>query len=238
MTTTPAIVLSALKYSDTSLIVKVFSKDYGIITYMLKGVLSNKKGKLKPALFQPLTQLEITATHKNKGTLESMREAKVIQAYKSIPNNIVKSSVVMFLAEVLANAIPDQQKDEGLFNYLTYSLQWLEDKDTLGNYNILFLLNLSKYLGFYPDTSSNSYPFFDLQEGCFVAVANLNPCIDQEITPLFRQFLGINFDASVRIKTTKKHRQMLLHYLILYFELHLQGFKKPKSLQVLQAVYS
>jgi len=79
--TTRAIVLSSLKYGDTSLIVKAFTLSDGLKSYLLKGVLTSKKGKLKSAYFQPLTQLELVANHKNKGTLEAIREARVTYHY-------------------------------------------------------------------------------------------------------------------------------------------------------------
>ena len=120
--TTKAIVLSSLKYGDTSLIVKAFTESDGIKSYLLKGVLSSKKGKLKPAYFMPLMQLEIVANHRNKGTLESIREVKVSMPYQSLHTNIVKNSVVLFLAEMLGNGIQEEEQDQGLFNYLEYSL--------------------------------------------------------------------------------------------------------------------
>src|SRR5680860_1294328 len=86
--TTKAIILTSIKYGDTSLIVKAFTASHGLKSYMLKGALSAKKGKLKAAYFQPLTQLEIVANHRNKGTLESIREAKVNYPYQSVHNDI------------------------------------------------------------------------------------------------------------------------------------------------------
>ena len=144
--TTKAIVLSSLKYGDTSLIVKVFTKTDGLKSYLLKGVLASKKGKLKTAYFQPLTQLELTANHKNKGTLETIREAKISIPYKTLHTDIIKNSLVLFLAEMLSNSIQEEQQDASLYNYLEYSLQWLDSNDKIANFHILFLLNLTKNL--------------------------------------------------------------------------------------------
>jgi DNA repair protein RecO (recombination protein O) len=238
MTTTKALVLSSIKYGDTSLIVKAFTESDGLKSYLLKGVLSSKKGKLKPALFQPLTQLELVSNHKNKGTLENIREAKVTYAYKSMHTDIIKSSLVLFLAEVVSSAIQEEQTNKSLYNYLEYSFVWLDSNDTITNFHVLFLLNLTKYLGFYPDGLSTNGDYFDLQEGCFRTVPNLNPMTEKGETELLKQLLGINFDALLAIKTNKTSRQELLKKLLLYFELHLHGFRKPKSLAVLNAVFN
>lgn len=236
--TTKALILSSLKYGDTSLIVKAFTEIEGLKSYLLKGILATKKGKLKPALFQPLTQLELVANHKNKGTLENIREAKVIHPYKTLHQDIIKNSIVLFLAEVLSYSIQEEQEDKSLYNYLEYSFVWLDSTTKTSSFHLLFLLNLTKYLGFYPEDTNTQGDYFDLQDACFRTVPNLNPLIEKEAVLLLKQLLGINFDALSGIKTTKTSRQELLKKVILYFELHLPGFRKPKSLEVLNAVFN
>lgn len=235
--TTKAIVLSSLKYGDTSLIVKAFTESDGLKSYLLKGILTSKKGKLKAAYFLPLMQLEMVANHKNKGTLESIREAKVEVPYQTLHTDIVKNSMVLFLAEMLGNSIHEEEQDKALYNYLEYALHWLDQNPINPNFHLLFLLNLAKYLGFYPDTSFQNAPYFDLMEGSFMAVPSLNPLIEGETLDYFKKFLGINFDALQTVRMSKPQRQELLKKVILYFELHLHGFRKPKSLAVLNAVF-
>ncbi|MGW9684340.1 DNA repair protein RecO [Flagellimonas sp. 2504JD1-5] len=235
--TTKAIVFSSIKYGDTSLIVKAFTASDGLKSYLLKGVLSSRKGKLKAAYFLPLMQLEIIAVHKNKGTLESIREAKVALPYKTVHTDIAKNSMVLFLAEMLSNSIQEEEQNEGLFNYLEYALNWLDVYPPNPNFHTLFLLNLTKYLGFYPDTSFQNQPYFDLLEGSFYKKPSLNPLIQGDDLEYFKKLLGINFDALPTVRMNKPQRQGLLKNVILYFELHLHGFRKPKSLAVLNAVF-
>ena len=234
---TNAIVLTSLKYGDTSLIVKAFTLEEGIKTYIIKGVLKAKKGKLKAAYFQPLTQLELTANHKNKGTLETIREVKIVNPYKTLHTDIVKNSLVLFLAEMLSNSIQEEQQDASLYNYLEYSLKWLDSNEKIANFHLLFLLNLTRFLGFYPEESEGASTYFDLQEGQFINSPSLNPLIENDNVIEFKKLLGINFDALKGIKIAKGNRESLLKSVILYFELHLHGFRKPKSLAVLNAVF-
>jgi DNA repair protein RecO (recombination protein O) len=236
--TTKAIVLTSLKYGDTSLIAKVFTASDGLKSYLLKGVLASKKGKLKTAYFQPLTQLEIVANHKNKGTLESIREVKVNYHYQTLHTDITKNSMTLFLAEMLANSIHEEEQNEELFEYLEAAFQWLDAHDEIANFHLRFLMNLTRYLGFYPDTNVMHLPFFDLLEGEFTTLPSLNPVLSGENLIFFKKVLGTNFDALSMIKMNKKNRQELLHSLVLYFELHLQGFRKPKSLAILNEVFS
>lgn len=235
--TTKAIILTSLKYGDTSLIVRAYTASDGLKSYMLKGVLSSKKGKLKAAYFQPLSQLEIVANHRNKGTLESIREAKIHYPYRTVHNDIAKNAMTLFLAEMLSYSIHEEEANPSLFEFLEASFQWLDMNEEIANFHCYFLMQLTKYLGFYPDTSAVQAPCFDLLEGGFTDTPSLHPVLTGDNLGYFKMFLGIHFDAIHTIKMKKTNRQELLQSLVLYFELHLQGFRKPKSLAVLNEVF-
>lgn len=236
--TTKAIVLTSIKYGDTSLIVKMYTLSSGIRSYMLKGVLASKKGKLKAAYFEPLAQLEIVAVHKDKGTLEHLREVAVSYHTQSLHTQIPKNSLTFFLAEMIANSIHEEEPNEDLFHFIQASLQWLDTHDHYANFHLQFLLTLSRYLGFYPDIKNIDFPYFDLLEGEFVKVPSLNPILEGRELFYFKGLLGINFDNMEAVRLGKGDRKNLLKNLVLYYELHLQGFRKPKTLAVLNEVFS
>lgn len=235
--TTKAIVLSSLKYGDTSLIVKAYTLSDGLKSYMIKGVLSARKGKIKTAYFQPLSQLELVANHKNKGTLESIREAKVYYHYQTLQADITKNALTLFLAEMLSNSLQEEESNPNLFYFIEASLQWLDTHNEVANFHLFFLLSITKYLGFYPDTSNTKLSYFDLLDGSFIPTASLNPIIEGENLKFFKTFLGINFETMHMVRMKKEQRHALIQSLILYFELHLQGFRKPKSLSILNEVF-
>lgn len=236
-TTTKAIVLSSLKYGDSSLIVRAYTESDGLKSYLLKGVLSSRKGKVKAAYFLPLMQLELVANHRNKGSLEHLSEVRVSVPYQSLHTEQPKNSLVLFLAEMLGNTIQEEQRDPGLFNYLEYALQWLDTHRLSPDFHILFLLKLSRYLGFYPDTRLGDAPYFDLQEGEFCNSPSLNPLMEGELLGHFRAFLGAEFEDLASIRPGKAMRGKLLQRMILYYKLQLHGFREPKSLAVLNAVF-
>lgn len=235
--TTKAIVLNTIKYGDTSLIATCYTEKSGLKTYMLKGVLKAKKAKVKAAYFQPLMQLNLTANHNTKGTLNSIREVEVINFYNSIYLDIKKQSIALFLAEILYYTIKEEEQNSSLFKYLEASLLWLDTHDTVSNFHLLFLLNLTKYLGFYPETKNLDLPNFDLLEGNFTNATKLNIITGDKIAQ-FKKLLGINFDVLDQVFFSALNRQDVLLILLQYFELHVSGFKKPKSLNVLKSVFS
>ncbi|CAM1341775.1 DNA repair protein RecO [Tenacibaculum amylolyticum] len=236
--TTKAIVFSAIKYGDTSLIVKCFTQEEGIKSYLIKGVLKTKKGRLKAAYFQPLTQLQLTANHNSRGTLNSIKEAHVIHPYENIPMDIVKQTIVLFLSEILSGIIQEEEKNMALYEYIETALIWLDTHTTIANFHLLFLLNLSRFLGFYPDISNKDAGGFNLLEGSFTSLSYEKLTLTGSELMLFKKLLGINFDGIHTISFNKNERQVILKIIIRYFELHLEGFKKPKSLDVLETVFS
>ncbi|MGB5238131.1 MAG: DNA repair protein RecO [Flavobacteriaceae bacterium] len=236
--TTKAIVLSSIKYGDSSLIVKAYTEKAGLQSYLLKGVLSSRKSKIKAAYFQPLTQLEIVASHKGRGTLEHIREVRANYHYHSIYSDMAKNAIAIFLAEILLKSIGEGEEDTGLFQFLEASFQWLDTHDLVSNFHLYFMIRLSKFLGFYPDISNSDTMYFDLQAGQFVDTPGLNPLLHGTTLYHFKSLLGIKFDALHTVKMAKKERQELLQNLVMYFELHLHGFQKPRSLAILNEVFN
>ncbi|TNF67788.1 MAG: DNA repair protein RecO [Bacteroidetes bacterium] len=235
---TKAIVLSTLKYGDHSLIAKAYTSEAGLQSFMLKGIFRSRKGKLKTAFFQPLTQLEIIASTSPSGKLGYIQEALLSYPYTTVHADIRKGTIALFLSEILGQSIREQEPDPALFQFLEASLQWLDQHDKIANFHIGFLIALTRHLGFYPDTINLQAPFFDLTEGAFCHEPSLNPCMSGEELDQFRAFLGTDFDAIHTIRLTQKQRQRLLSQLVSYFEVHLHGFSKPRSLVVLDAVFS
>tara|TARA_B100000787_G_scaffold153966_1_gene128497 strand:+ start:24695 stop:25420 length:726 start_codon:yes stop_codon:yes gene_type:complete len=235
---TKAIVISAIKYSDTSLIVRLYTKEVGLVSYLLKGILKSKKGKLRTAYFQPLTQLSIIASHQEKRSLQLIKEVQVIHAYDSIHTSVVKQSIVLFLSEILTNAIQEEENNTLLYDYLESSFIWLDSHQQISNFHFPFLLNLTKFLGFYPDISQSKKSGFNLREGYFTDDLQDKEVVKGIEINQLKKLLGINFDTLEYINFSKTERQKILQILIRYFELHLDGFRIPKSLAVLETVFS
>lgn len=234
---TKGIVISSLKYGEADLIVKCFTQSSGLKSYLLRNVLKSRKGNLRPSLFQPLTHLDLEANHKDKGSLERLREAKVTYHFKSLHTDIVKSSIVLFLSEVLRSSIQEEEQNEALFQFLEYTTIWLDTSTEIANFHLLFLLNLTQHLGFYPDASSKNLPFFNLLEGTFETTALNFNCHDDARISLLKTLLGTNFDALSRIKLNQNERSAFLHLMLQYYEVHLHGFKQPLSLAVLNTIF-
>jgi DNA repair protein RecO (recombination protein O) len=233
---TKAIVISSLKYQEKSLIVKCFTLSDGLKSYFVQNAFSAKKSNQKIAYFQPLTLLEIEANHKNKGTLEHFKEIKLAHAYQTISRNIVKSTIVMFLSEVLHHSIQEEEKNENLFLFLESAMLWLDNHEETSNFHLILLLEVTKFLGFYPDTSEIDGKHFEMKDGVFSPLMGTS-CLNEHETHLFKKLIDLKFDSNQKVFAGIE-RQILLKILLDYYTIHLDGFKKPKSLDVLKEVFA
>ncbi len=233
---TKAIVLRAIKFKDSSLIVKCYTEQ-GVKSYIIKGILGRKKAKIKAAFFQTLNLLDIVANHNDKGSLNTLKEVRLSYAYTTIPSDIVKQSLVMFLSEVLNFSLQEEEANPELFNFLFNSFQFLDTQEKAPNFHLLFLINLTKYLGFYPYRQYFDFNYFNLQEGVFQNKPSPTAITGKNLT-LFKALLGTDFDTMDNLKLNKEQRQNLLEILINYFELHLSGFRKLNSIPILKSVFS
>jgi len=233
---TKAIVISSLKYQEKSLIVKCFTLSDGLKCYFVRDAFSSRKSNQKIAYFQPLTILEIEANHKNKGTLENFKEIKSNTPFHSIQSDVVKSTIAMFLSEILHHSIHEEEKNESLFDFLETALHWLDDHNEIANFHLIFLLETTKYLGFYPDVADIDMRFFEMTEGIFSPFNAISSLSEHE-TNLFKKLIDLRFDNDQKSFHVIE-RQILLKILIDYYSFHLDGFKKPKSLDVLKEVFS
>jgi DNA repair protein RecO (recombination protein O) len=233
---TKAIVISALKYQEKSLIVKCFTQSDGLKSYFVQSVFSNRKSSQKIAYFQPLTILEIEANHKNKGTLEYFKEIKLAKTYQTIYSNIYKSTIVIFLSEILHNSIKEEENNNNLYTYLETALLWLDNHNEISNFHLILLLELTKFLGFYPDNSESDFNHFEMTEGVFSPFQGTS-CLNEQETFLFKKLINLKLDANQKIFSGIE-RQTLLKILLNYYSIHIDGFKKPKSIDVLKEVFN
>lgn len=235
--TLDVIILSKLKFKESDLIIKCYSKQNGIVSYILKGILNSKKNK-KAGYYQLLSQLQLETDFKQSRALHYVKDVKSNVLYTSLHHNIYKSAIVMFLAEVLTIVLKEEEQNDTLFSYLEASLQWLDLNEDFANFHLLFLINLTKYLGVYPDISNQEFNYFNLRDAEFQYIKSNELSIYGEDLVLLKKLLGTNFDTLNSIKITANQRYNFLSHLLKYYELHLHGFTKPKSLQILNDVFN
>lgn len=235
---TRAIVVSAIRYAEADLIVKMYTEHKGLVSYMVKGVLKSKKGKFRGAFFQTGLFLEVDAIHKPKNNLHILKEVKPLIHFKSLHSNIIKSSTLTFLLEIINQVLIDEAPDEDLFNFFYNSFLWLDDNENIALFHIVFLIKLTSFLGCYPDESNMNFPAFDLESATFVPYSNNIELLSNELLTNFKLLLGTEFDELKTISIVKSQRKDLLQMVLKYYSYHVAGYREPKSLLVLEQLFN
>lgn len=228
---TKAIVLQTIKYGDSSLVVKMLTEELGIQAFMVKGVYG-KKSKMKSALFQNMTLLDIVA-ETGGSSLGFIKEISLAHYYKSISTDIKKSTIILFISELLSKSIAESESDAVLFNFIYDSMIWLDEATSdYANFPIIFAMKLSAYLGFFPNLDTyDEGSFFDLLEGNFKKSNNDLYQIDADLSKALYQI-----SKSQNLKDLKTRRQ-LLDAIVTYYKLHADNVRDIKSVEVLREIF-
>jgi len=238
VTSTSAIVLSKIRYKDNDIIVKLFTKEYGAISFIVKGGQKSKKNKIKYVYFQELTILEIQFNYNLKRDLQYIKDIEIKHNYTSSHTDLVKVSVIMFLSEVLSNVITHQKRDIQLYNYIEESLIWYDINKSNTYFHMIFLIELTRYLGFYPDMLSNNFKYFNLEGGSYEKSKTSEYSITGDSLNLFNQILGIKFDSNPLPALNSKDKMEIINIILTYYKLHINNFKPIKSLEIVKNIFS
>lgn len=190
-------------------------------------------------MLQPLHLLDLIVYYKNTGTVQRIKELKNSPLLLHLPYDMVKTSITLFLNEVLYKAIKQQTADEQLFDYVFNSIELLDNlKAGLTNFHLIFLLGLTRYLGFYPHhTGVTDADYFDMHNGVFTRYKPESSLyLSPPHTQNFFNLLNKGFDELGSIKLSNEERRYLITRLLEYYALHIEGFGNIRSHEVLEEV--
>jgi DNA repair protein RecO (recombination protein O) len=215
---TRGVVFRFTKYGETSIIVNIFTELFGLQAYIVNGVRS-KSAKNKIALFQPLTLLDLVVYHRENANILRIKEVKCLYAYQTLTGDIKKSAIAMFVNEILNKAVKDQSHAEEISAFLIESLIALDKTSMPENFHLTFLLKLSRYLGFGPQSNEEVL-------GAWI----VSKQEEQGLSTL----LKAGFDEKINL--SYEERKNLLESLLRFYATHIDNFGEVRSVQVLKDV--
>lgn len=237
---TEGIVLRSIKHSDSGIISHIFTRKYGRLSFIVKGI-NSKKRNTRKVYFQPLQILSIEFYYREKKDLHIVKEASPFFNYSNIPYDISMNSLLIFIGEILYKALKPTGPDEDLYNYITETLEYLDRENRLmPNFHIGFIIGLTKYLGFAPSNNYNaSSPYFDMQNGIYSPNMPLHGYyMAREYSSLLNDFLRSDISECNQIALSGTKRKQFLDDILAFYSLHIPGFKKIHSLQVYSEIFS
>jgi DNA repair protein RecO (recombination protein O) len=235
---TRGIFLHHINYSETSIIARIYTEQFGRQSYLVNGV-RGKKSSMKMSFFQPFTLLDLDVYYRQGRDLQRLNDARIAVPFEGIPFDIAKSSQAIFLSEVLLKCLKQEEPNAALFDFLFHAICILDKKkEGCANFHLAFLFQLTNYFGVFPQLHEDlQTTYFDLTSASFCGLEpNHNHFMDAETSLKFRELFQTGLDRVEMLSYNKRQRTVLLAQLLMYFRLHLDLIGELKSLSVLKEV--
>lgn len=237
LSSTSIIVLNYTKYSDSSIIIHGISEHFGRISFLVYGISSKKRSKL--VSFQSLYLIDAQLYYKVNRNIQKIKEYKLNPPLYSLSNDIRKSSLAMFIAELLAKTIKEEYADANLYKFIKTSILLLDElNENLAIFHLVFLLKLSRFLGFAPENTAQNLNYFDYKEGLSsLTKPHHNHYLNKQDSTLLFQLFNADFNTLHLIELSKLQRDYLLEVILNMYDIHILNFSSLKSYQVFKEVF-
>ena len=230
------------------MIVDTFTRTHGRLSFAVP-LPRSAHSKLKKQYFQPLTLLNIDADIQQQSQLQKISEASIAAPLPSLLSDPSKLAIALFICEFLYHALRDEQQNEPLFEYVCTGIQWLDQRESdFANFHLVFLMHLSRFLGFYPNLDSSRYEvrgtrcedslYFDLRaaEFCSLTPTHRDFLMPQEAGRI-RLLMRMDYATMHLFRMGRADRNRILEIIIHYYRLHIPQFPELRSLPVLQELF-
>lgn len=233
---TRAIVLHKTNYAESSIVVQLYTFHFGRISILVHGA-KKKKSRNRIALFEPLSILDISGNFKNTDKLIRLSEVSISFPFQEIHSKITKSVIALFLSEVVHKSIKESLPETDLYLFLENALMHLEKTDrSISNFHLVFLLELTRFLGFYPFKSEGKY--FSINDGVFLN--NIPPSglyLKEDEKAVFYSLLNIRVTNCFSILLNSAQRKQALQSVLDYYKVHIPNMGEVKSHRVLETIF-
>ena len=231
--------LHTLKYGDTSMVAYLLTDVGGRRSYMVQGVRSRNGRGSKLALFQPMFPVEFEGLESPRQQMDRFKEVRAGFVLQSLPFDVRKSTMALFMAEVLYRLVRESEPNEALFDFVWGSAEALDAmNDGVPNFHLWFLANLSRLLGFRPGNDYTPGAWFDIREGLYTPVRPAHPGVmTQECAGLLERMLSCDVRRLGDVGLNRDRRSEFLNAMLAYFGYHLDAISAVQSVRILREVF-
>jgi len=223
---TPGFILHTTPYGESSVVAKVFTRQLGLRSYIVKGV-RTPRGRVKQNLLQPLSCVDMVVYDNPRNDLNHIRELTPHSAEP--PADAVGNALRFFMTEVLYKALREEEPMPELFDYVESSVS---ASITDVELPVVFMINVARHLGIEPLDNYNTHePYFDLQDGRYVSSAT-----ETTLSPDLSMLLHSYLSSADFHESSLQRRSRLLDALLVYYQLHLSGFRNFHSHEILHTI--
>ena len=233
------IVLHTLKYGDSGMVVYLLTDSGGRQSYMVQGVRSARGHGSKLALFQPMFAVEFEGLESSRMQMHRFREVRSGIVLQSLPFDVRKSTIALFMAEVLYRLVKESEANAMLFDFVWGSVEALDAaSEGVANFHLWFLSNLCRFLGFSPGNEYMPAAWFDIAEGLYTVTAPPREhAMSQENAMILRDMLECDVRYLGEVGLNRRQRVDFLESLLAYYAYHLDTIHTVQSIRILQEVF-
>jgi DNA repair protein RecO (recombination protein O) len=241
---TKGIVLRAVKYGETSLIVTAFTELFGLQSYIVNGVrTASKQSTGKASHFQPAAILDMVVYHNQFTNLQRIKEFKWAHLYQHLFSNVRKNAVAVFMIELLTKCLKEPEANAELFYFAEDAFLHLDNATdgVTANFSLFFALHLAVFFGFrINDEYSQEQSYLDLEEGLFVEAQPEHPnFLEGRMAEITSQILKTMQPEDLEeLALSGDIRRRLLTVFEAYYRLHIPDFTPLKTLPIHREVLS
>ena len=232
--TARGVVIGTLKYGEKGMVVQMLTSTLGRQSYMVQGLGSRRGHGSRQALFQPMFALEFEGLEMHR--LGEVHAGIVLQ---SIPFDVKKSAIALFMAEVLYRLVKESEANAMLFDFVWGSVEALDAaSEGVANFHLWFLSNLCRFLGFLPGNEYMPAAWFDIAEGLYTVTAPPREhAMSQENAMILRDMLECDVRYLGEVGLNRRQRVDFLESLLAYYAYHLDTIHTVQSIRILQEVF-
>lgn len=232
-----AIVLSSIPYSESSIICKLYTEEFGLKSYIVRS--AKKKNSPTPTShFQSLNIIEFEAYNSVKSKLETIRTSSLILENLNLNFSIVKNALTFFVAEIIHLSLKEANPNKELFDYLFNQIHLLKNSkdEDLAEFHLHFMIEFADHLGLAPMNNYSEYEvFFDPIAGKFTNKADAQNFNKQTSFTLHR-FISQKEITNEKICKNKIERNIILEALIIFYSIHITNHSQIKSHKILTTI--
>ena len=226
------VVLHTLKYGDSSLVAYLLTDVGGRRSYMVQGVRSRTGRGSKLALFQPMFPVEFEGLESSKQQMHRFREVRAAFPLQGLPFDVRKSTMALFMAEVLYRLVRESEPNEPLFDFVWGCVGALDAmQEGVANFHLWFLAHLSRFLGFCPGNDYVPGAWFDIREGLYT------PVQPAHTGAILRDLMACDVRLLSDIGLNRSQRVEFLNAMLVYFGYHLDAISAVQSVRILREVF-
>ncbi len=236
------IVLHTVKYGDSGLVAYLLTDLFGRRSYMVQGARSSHGRGNRAALLQPMFLVEFEGTESRRAEMHRFRELRAAPPLRSVPFDVRKSTVALFMAEMLYRLVREVEADSPLFEFVWEAVATLDstgDPGGVANFHLWFMVGLCRRLGFFPGNEWQAGWWFDIREGLFTPIEPHHGVrFSRENSALLGRLMDITEgDDIAGLSLNRGQRVEFLNAMLAYFGYHLDAVHDVRSVDILREVF-